>query len=211
MQSEWRRQVTAAVVMATIAWMILLGFPGLDRLNPRDYQGERRERLLHRGAEGRAEVFLGDVDRLLRRPLADRLEWTQRLPRVSHSWHLYRDGPGKVRRLEIWVDDELWYRSQDDAHSWRDAHLTMRKFRPMVSTTASDPKAKNWRGMVRWAAREAYKDKPDLKEVRVVGTAVPFPGDGEPKVMRVYVAHPPDFEPSRRANELKGDGGGGDE
>jgi hypothetical protein len=197
MQSERRRHLTAAVVLATIAWMILLGFPGLDRLNPKHYEGERRERLLQKGAGGAVEVFLGDVDRLVRRPITDRLEWTQRVPRVSHSWHLYRDGPGKVRRLEIWVDDELWFRSQDDAHAWRRPQLTMRKFRPMVSTTASDPRAKNWRGMVRWAAREAYKDKPDLREVRVVGTATPFPGVKEAKVTRVYVAKPPEFIPAR--------------
>lgn len=195
--SERGKQVRAGAVLVVILWMILLGFPGLDRMKAADYEGASREKLLSRGLSGKAEVVIGDIDRLIRRPVSDRLEWTQRVPRISHSWHLYRDGPGKVRHLEIWVDDELWFRSQDDDYDWRRPQMTMRKFRPMVSTTASDPKAKNWKGMVRWAAREAYKDKPDLKEVRIVGTAGPFP-TGEPaKVMRTYIAHPPDFVPHR--------------
>ncbi|MCO4746116.1 MAG: hypothetical protein KC912_15070 [Proteobacteria bacterium] len=184
-------------MLAVIAWTIILGFPGLDRMKPSDYTGSHRERLLKQGAAGRAEVAIGDFDRFVRRPMADRLEWTQRVPRVSHSWHLYRDGPSKVRRVEIWVDDELWFRSQDADHPWRRAQLTMRKFRPMVSTTASEPHAKNWKGMVRWAATEAYKDKPDLKEVRVVGTVAPFPSGEPARVKRTYVASPPDFVPER--------------
>ncbi|TNE83944.1 MAG: hypothetical protein EP330_31360 [Deltaproteobacteria bacterium] len=197
-------------MLLVIAWMVILGFPGLDRLHPRDYEGAKREKLLQQGIGGQLEVLVGDIDRLVRRPLADRLEWTQRVPRVSHSWHLYRDGPSKVRRLEVWVDDELWFRSQDKEHDWRRAQLTMRKFRPMVSTTASDPKAKNWRGAVRWIAREAHKDKPELTEVRVVGTAAPFP-DGEPStVKRTYIARPPAFEPMRTQND-KGPSDGGEE
>ena len=195
--SQMGQQLQAVAVLLVISWMIILGFPGLDRLHPADYEGSRRQALLSRGLAGRAEVAIGDLDRWVRRPLADRLEWTQRVPRVSHSWHLYRDGPSKVHRLEIWVDDELWFRSQDAEHTWRRSQLTMRKFRPMVSSTASDPNAKNWRGMVRWAAREAYKDKPDLKEVRVVGTAAPFPSGEPADVRRTYIASPPDFEPRR--------------
>ena len=196
MRSAWRH-IRAAACLAVIVWMVILGFPGLDRLRPQDYVGEKRQKLLDGGLAGRAELMVGDLDRLVRRPLAERLEWTQRVPRVSHSWHLYRDGPGAIRRLEIWVDDELWFRSQDAEHTWRKDQLTMRKFRPMVSTTASDPRAQNWRGMVRWVAREAAKDKPSLQEVRVQGVKSRFPDGDKVEVKLVYTAGPPSFEPRK--------------
>jgi hypothetical protein len=178
--------------------LVLLGAPGLDMVPRALDAGDLRD-LRSRGGEalaGAAEAVVA-ANRDLRLPLTDALQPLQRPFRVAQEWFLYRDGPSRVRRLEVRVDGELVHRSVDAEHAWLAPQLRSRRLRPVVESTCGDADAPNWRGLARFVTDRARAAWPAAREVRLDCTAAPFPGDDATR-HHGYVAAAPDWEPHPR-------------
>ena len=189
----------AAAVAAFIALTLLLGTPGLDMLRASDFRSEEDRAALREQAgplPAALAIAITDFNRGVRLPLVNKLEWTQRPARISQNWSLYRDGPSKVRRLEVYVDGVLKHRSADDAYPWLAPQLRSRRVRPVVESTTMMFASKNWEGLTRVIVHFAQQDFPGCQEVRLVATEGPFPGRNlEPKY--TITAAAPGWTPER--------------
>ncbi len=74
----------------------------------------------------------------MRRPIVAWLEPLQRPLRIAQSWSLYGSGPNRIVRMEILVDDELWFRAGDPEHTFQKAFLRYRRIRPIAVHTCLD-------------------------------------------------------------------------
>lgn len=186
----------AAVVLALWALLALLGTPGLDFLNARTLrsaadQAAWRERIAEPWAT--AGLAIARLNRDLRLPVADALAPLQRPFRVSQQWFLYRDGPSKVCRLEVRLDEELVHRSADPTHPWLADVLRNRRIRPVVESTCTNENGPNWRGLARLVVARARVERPALRKVDLACTVAPFPGR-DATVHHRYVASAPEWE-----------------
>ncbi len=175
----WRAHARAVVTMMAVGLVFLLGTPGLDYLKASAYRSntQRREAIQELGpVGGQLAILAAEVNLHLRRPLTRKLGGIQRVFRARQSWHLYRNGPGRVRRVEVRVDGERVYLTGHATADWREAELRMRRMRPIMETTAKDPKAKNTAGMVRWIVTAAREDYPEAERVEVRAWWGRFPG-----------------------------------
>ena len=172
--------------------MLAAGFPGLDYLGPR--QLEEAAGNARRVAAPLGTVMDGLVgfDAHVRRPLARRVKPVERLFRVSQEFHLYRDGPRRVDRLEVLVDGAVVYRTRDPERNWRAVQLGNRRFRPMVATAAQKPEAVNQKGISRWIVGAVREDFPEAGEVLIRATRTRF-GIEEPRVRFSRIARAPDW------------------
>jgi hypothetical protein len=191
-----RDHLRAVGVLAAGFVVLCLGTPGFDFMKRNDMRttGDRAKLAQHAPepvVQGVAGLYW--LNRTVRLPIADRLEWIQKPVRGAQNWNLYRDGPSRVRRLEIWVDGELLYRSKDADHDWLEPQLTNRRVRPMVESTTMKTNSKNWRGLTRFIVHRALQDHPDAQHVELRCTAARFPGDAEPVVRHTIHADAPDW------------------
>lgn len=184
-----------------VVYLVLgvLGTPGLDFLKPRDLVTPAQQAELH--AElgspwAELGILAAQINRGVRLPLESRLAPIQRPFRISQSWALYRDGPNRVRRLEVWVDGTLRHRSADPAYDWLAPQLRNRRVRPMVESTAMAQDAQNWQGLTRYIARCAARDFPGAQQVELRAMAGNFPGRKLTEHHR-FVARAPAWEPER--------------
>jgi hypothetical protein len=141
----------AAAVLAVMALLFLVGTPGLDHLGSRLSIKERAR-----------------LNKTIRAPVKKHLGGFQPLFRVRQSWNLYRDGPRKVYRLEIRVDGEPVYRSEDPVLTWLQPQLRNRRLRPVVESTTKKNKSGNWRGLSRYVVQQARAEWPEATKVELV-------------------------------------------
>jgi hypothetical protein len=176
--------------------LLWFGTPGLDYMKRRELESEKDRKKLRAelGAPAEIGIALADFNRAVRLPVLDRVGPIQRVFRVRQSWHLYRDGPSRVRRMEIWADETLLHRSADSSLTWRDAQLRNRRLRPMVETSAREKEGGNWRGLTRWVVEEVLEDRPETLKVELRATWSTFPGD-KPTWHHSFVAEAPDWNP----------------
>jgi len=167
-------------VLLVGSWLFLLGTPGLDFLDSKD-QG-----------------VIGRFNRAVRVPLIRPLEPIQKPFRIAQNWSLYRDGPARVRRLEVWVAGELRYRSLDSEYDWLAPQLRSRRLRPVVESSCryTSGKARNWRGLTRYVAERALERWPEATQVQLTCTVSPFPGEDARPTHRME-ASAPDWTPRR--------------
>ncbi|RME25070.1 MAG: hypothetical protein D6798_09755 [Deltaproteobacteria bacterium] len=185
----------AFLVLVAHLLLLLLGTPGLDLMKPEDFDEPAEQeaaRARHGPLLGALLVEIAWVDEHLRLPVYERVAPIQRPFRARQSWHLYRDGPDRVRRLEIRVDGRLVHRSADPAHAWGAAWLRNRRIRPVMQAVARRPGSPNRRGMVRAIIHAARRDFPEAGEITVTATRAPFPGTEAAPTHR-YVAVAPDW------------------
>ena len=90
------------------------------------------------GPEDLKLPFVFWLNREVRMPLVAVIGPPQKLFRIRQAWHLYRDGPSSVRRLEVRIDGELRYRSEDPAYRWRTGILDNRRVRARHETDGRD-------------------------------------------------------------------------
>ncbi|MES2639889.1 MAG: hypothetical protein V4850_10420 [Myxococcota bacterium] len=183
----------AASILALWVLLVLLGTPGLDFLNAKtlrsaDDQAAWRHRVPEPWAT--AGVLVASFNRELRLPVVTALAPIQRPFRVSQEWFLYRDGPSKVRRLEVRLDGELVHRSADAAYPWLADVLRNRRIRPVVESTCGADAGPNWHGLGRLVVERGRAERPGLREIELVCTVAPFPGT-DATVQRRYVAAAP--------------------
>lgn len=193
--STLRDHLRAAAVLLVGGAMLMAGFPGLDFLGAKRLKAKAP-------ALGVAGAGLVWFDQTVRLPVAREVKPVERLFRVSQEFHLYRDGPSRVDRLEILVDGELVYRTRDDAYAWRADQLGNRHFRPMVATAAQKADAANQRGICRWVVAQARADFPQAQEVRLQSTRTRF-GVDAPHVRFSRVARAPGWTCSGARKEKK--------
>ncbi|MEC7949473.1 MAG: hypothetical protein VX265_18035 [Myxococcota bacterium] len=187
-----RDHLRAAAVFLVGGALLMAGFPGLDYASARDVRSLVAPARALATPLGMGMAAVAGFNEGLRRPVARALRPVERLFRVSQEFHLYRDGPNRVDRLEVLIDDVLVYRTRDAAHDWRAAQFGNRHFRPMVATAALKPAAANQEGICRWIVARAREDFPDAREVEIRSTRTRF-GVDEPWVRFSRVARDPDW------------------
>jgi len=173
------------------------GTPGFDYMKRSDLNDdEEKQALIDEVGElpGRIGIALYALNREVRRPLSDPLHQLERPFRLSADWNLYRDGPSKVRRLEILIDGRAIYRSQDDELTWLRPQLRNRRLRPILENMARTDKVKNWRGVVRYVAARAREDFPDCTRIEIRALHGRHPGKRMWK-RHSWVAGAPKWEP----------------
>jgi hypothetical protein len=163
------KNTRAAAVLAVMALLFLVGTPGLDHLGSR-LSIKERARLNKRfgPAIGSAAASVMGLNKTIRAPVKKHLGGFQPLFRVRQSWNLYRDGPRKVYRLEIRVDGEPVYRSEDPVLTWLQPQLRNRRLRPVVESTTKKNKSGNWRGLSRYVVQQARAEWPEATKVELV-------------------------------------------
>ena len=190
----------AGAVAMVWALALLLGTPGLDFIPKGDLlrEEDRAEARSLYGPAAEIAIAAATVNREWRLPLVQRVEGIQRPFRIAQNWSLYRDGPHRVRRLEIWIDEELVHRSADSEHDWLTPQLRSRRVRPMVETTVMFPgaRAKNWEGLSRFIVERATSEFPDAQRVELICSSDPFPGRARTAHHRI-VALAPNWELTR--------------
>jgi hypothetical protein len=186
----------ATLILATWGLLLLLGTPGLDFLDASslrspDAQVAWRARVPEPWAG--VGIALAQANRAWRLPAVAALTPLQRPFRVSQEWFLYRDGPSKVRRLEVRVDGDLLHRSADPAYPWLADVLRNRRIRPVVESTCGADAGPNWRGLARLVVARARLARPDAKSVELACTVAAFPGT-DARIHRRYVATEPAWD-----------------
>jgi len=190
----------AALILMLWGALLLLGTPGLDFLDASSLRSSAEK------AEFRAHypspwaglgIAVAEANREWRLPVVAAITPLQRPFRVSQEWFLYRDGPAKVRRLEVRVDGELLHRSADPAYPWLADVLRNRRIRPVVESTCGAEEGPNWRGLVRLVVARARLERPDARAVELRCTVAPFPGT-DVTVHRRYVAEAPEWQAAPR-------------
>lgn len=195
------KHLKALLILLAHLLLLVLGTPGLDfqkwrqQLEP-ELQTQQREELGE--AFVVAAVAVARFNGAVRQPLYDLVAPVQRPFRVRQSWHLYRDGPSRIHRLEIRVDDRLVHRTGDPEHAWRQAQLRNRRLRPIFANVVMKTGTPNWRGALRWVVQEVRVDFPQARQVELRATRIRFPGTrrlGEQvEVHHRYLARAPAWE-----------------
>lgn len=164
--------VKASVILFAYAALLCLSMPGISFLRPSFLATPSKVATFEAThgpvATGLAQVA-ADINRA-RMPIAQAVGGFQPIFRVRQVWHLYRDGPRTIRRMEVLVDGEIIYRTGDDALNWNASVFRNRRIRPMAETFTIKPKAKNPRGLVRYIVQQAREDFPDASQVEVRAT-----------------------------------------
>ena len=172
-----------AMAIALVYWVLLIvSMPGVSFLKKNlllSHADQQRFERRHGRIALHTVATAADLNRA-RRPLAEAIGGFQPLFRVRQSWHLYRDGPRMIRRMEIRVDGDLIYRSNDPKFSWNEAIFKHRRIRPMVETLVKKPKAKNRVGLARFIVNHAKEDFPGVQRIDISS----FWGDRKGKTKR---------------------------
>jgi hypothetical protein len=169
----------AGAVGLVMAAMGILATPGLDFI-PSNALGSERARALveERGGATGLQVarWVDGFNRRARMPLVHLLEPIQKPFRIAQTWNLYRDGPSRVRRMEIQVDGDPVYRTGDPALQWLGPQLASRKMRPVLETTTRSRRSRNWKGLSRFVVEQARQAHPQAEKVEMLFLVGDFPG-----------------------------------
>ena len=181
------------VLAAVYLCLFILATPGIDSLGGLTVK-DRAQAL----RAGTPEVMLDLYSAVVRarRPALKRLTPLQRPLRIEQSWGLYGSGQTRVRKMEVWLDDVLVYRSGDHAYDWREPLFRNRRLRPMIDTVARKPDALNRDALMWLIADRAASEQPDLSQIEVRFTVGRFPGD-RLRVAHAFSMKPPNWSPER--------------
>ncbi|MFT5680286.1 MAG: hypothetical protein ACI8RZ_001192 [Myxococcota bacterium] len=185
-----------AVLLAVATFVLLvLATPGIDSLGLDRISQKDREAALE---DGVPEVVLSglSVFGAVRRPLLRLFTPLEHPLRIEQSWGLYGSGPERVRRMEILLDEELVYRTEDSEHDWREPMFRNRRLRPMVDTVSRKPDAENRDALMWLISDRAAADHSDLSRVEVRFTVAKFPGS-DARVAHAFEMLPPHWTPER--------------
>ena len=186
---------TPKAIIITVVYLVLLivAAPGLSFLKPGLLRTDKAK-ATYRAEHGVLATTLVSAAGNLRRtqePLAKALGGFQPIFRVRQSWHLYRDGPSTIRRMEIRVDGVPVYRTMDDHLRWAEPIFRNRRIRPMAETLVKKPRAKNRAGLGRYIVARARADFPAAQVVEI--RSLWSKRGGEPKTHHRMVASAPEW------------------
>ena len=180
-----------------VAHLILLGLgtPGLDLL-PRQYLRSEKAQARMEAKYGATQTAIAVVAADLNRKrfwIEDTAGKIQPVFRIAQSWHLYRDGPTAIRKLEVQVDGVPVYRTNDANLDWLAPILRNRRIRPVTETTVAKAKAGNRLGLGRLIVERAKADFPRVRRIDIVSLAGQRPGENlQPRHRMVATA--PDWK-----------------
>jgi hypothetical protein len=183
----------AGAVGLVVAAMGILATPGLDFIPAKALGSERARDLVEErgGATGlRVAHWVNGFNQRARMPLVHLLEPIQKPFRIAQTWNLYRDGPRRVRRMEIQVDGDPVYRTGDPALQWLGPQLASRKIRPVLETTTRARRSRNWKGISRFIVERARQDHPQAKKVELLFLVGDFPGVRMEESHRIVAQEP---------------------
>ena len=164
--------VKASIILCVYAVLLCLSMPGISFLKSSFLNSAAKEAAFedaHGPVATHLATLAADINRK-RIPIAKAIGGFQPIFRIRQVWHLYRDGPRTIRRLEVLVDGEIIYRTGDALLDWNKAVFRNRRIRPMAETFTIKPKAKNPKGLVRYIVRQAHEDFPEAAEIEVRAT-----------------------------------------
>ena len=173
------------------------GCPGLDYLGKNDFVTERSQDKLRETMPEwavQASIAIGAANRTLRLPIVEKTEWMQKPFRVAQTWNLYRDGPGRINRMEIYLDGELVHRTADSTYDWLTPQLRSRRLRPVVETTSRTKKSKNYKGLSRFIKNRALDEFPDTTSIEIRSVWERYP-KGDSSVRHQIVLEYPEWKP----------------
>ena len=166
------KTLRATLVPLAAFALIWLAMPGASFVPP-GYLATPQAREAHQQRWGEPwtglNVSAGILQRI-RQPIVAPIRGIQPVFRVAQSWHLYRDGPRPIRRMEVWVDATLVYRTGDPDHAWRAGTFRNRRIRPMTESLVVRKKARNRLGLGRLIVKLATQDFPDAKRIEIRST-----------------------------------------
>lgn len=184
--------IRGAAVLGVALLMLILGTPGLDLLGPQLWLpgsvGRQEQISVH--PLGWIPVWFADANRAVRQPIVDWVTPLQRPLRLAQAWGLYGRGPRDVRRLEIAVDGQVVYRSNDPEARWLRSVLRYRKIRPIVDAHCGGH-SKNSLGLSRYIARKALEEWPDAQEIEIRCVVRPWKAPEPTKVLHRRTLTPP--------------------
>ena len=186
------RAILLAVVYVSL---FILATPGIDSLGIDRLTKADRQKLIREGTPVwllDLGMDIGQLRRLLLKPLTP----LQRPLRIEQSWGLYGQGQSRVRRMEVYLEDALVYRSGDPEHDWMEPMFRNRRLRPMVDTVSRKPSAKNRNALMSLIAQRATDQNPELAAIEVRFTIAKFPGT-ESRTAHAFRMRTPDWEPER--------------
>jgi len=173
--------------------MGVLATPGLDYM-PRNALRTAKNRALLEERIGAVPARIGfglvTFNRKLRLPLVELLGPLQKPFRIAQSWNLYRDGPKRMRKMEIQIDDQAVFRLGDPELDWLRGPLSNRKMRPVMESTARSTESRNWRGFARFVIDRAREDYPQAQSVALIFKVGDFPGEQLEETHRVVATAP---------------------
>jgi len=163
------KTLRATLVPLAAFALIWLAMPGASFV-PKGYLSTPQARAAHQQRWGEPwtslNVSAGILQRI-REPIIAPIRGIQPVFRVAQSWHLYRDGPRPIRRMEVWVDTALVYRTGDPEYDWREGVFRNRRIRPMAESLVVRKKARNRLGIGRLIVQLATQDFPDASRVEI--------------------------------------------
>jgi len=154
------------LVLLVAGWMLLLGLPS----SPEPLQSWREK-------------------------VSEPLVWTQRPLRIAQQWSLYGVGPNKVRRLSVFADDELLYRSGERHHPGSAVlhpFLRYRRIRPMAVHLCMGRSHGNAPHLLRYLVQKVRVLRPGVAQVRLECTSSPWPGDA-PRIRQRWTSSAPSW------------------
>jgi hypothetical protein len=169
----------AICILVAHAVLLLLGTPGLDFLPPNYLQSERAQKSMetrHGAVKSTLAIAAADLNRM-RLPIEDSIGQIQPIFRIAQSWHLYRDGPRQIHKLEIRVDGVPVYRTLDPQLTWLKPVLRNRRIRPVAESVTIKPKAGNRKGLGRLIVDQARDDFPKIRQVEIISLYGTRPGE----------------------------------
>ena len=185
----------AIAILLAYLFFLILGMPGLDFLPPGNLESDGAQKVF-KERNGTAlthfAVAASDLNRLRLRA-ENTIGKIQPIFRISQSWHLFRDGPHAIRKLEIQVDQVPVYRTLDSNLDWMAPVLRNRRIRPVVESLVGKPKAVNRWGLARFIVEKARADFPNIQRVDIVTMSGPRPGDRLNRTLR-FVAQGPEWK-----------------
>ena len=159
-----------AIILAAVHLILLVvAAPGISFLKPNLLRTDKaKAEFREEYGPGLEKVASAVADlRRAQRPVAKALGGFQPVFRIRQSWHLYRDGPSTIRRMEVRVDGVPVYRTLDPTLRWSERIFRNRRIRPMAETLVKKPRAKNRAGLGRYIVDRARADFPDAEIVEI--------------------------------------------
>ncbi len=183
--SPTRRDLGAAVVLAAHVFLFVMAPPITDYLaaEPKRAWGPF--------------VQLQELDARVREPLVAPLKPVEELLGARQYWSFYSTGASSTRHLEVWVDGELWHRSNDPDHAFMAAPLANSRLRHHSKdwvrgkriTRVQDP-------LLRLVTARVLAERPQAKRVELRGLEGRIPGEHQ-DVVRAAYAEAPDWAVQR--------------
>jgi len=163
------RNLKAIGILFAAILLFWLGMPGVSFLSSNHLKTPGKQaKFRARWGEPWTTISIAGAElNRFRIPIAKSLGGFQPVFRISQAWHLYRDGPKTIRRMEIVVDGERVYRTNDSELDWRSSTFRNRRIRPMAESLTIKPRAGNRKGLGRYIVTAVREDFPESTSIEI--------------------------------------------